>query len=437
MIKEFFKKKNFNLLNNTILIFILFLICLSAVTIIYSNLIVKKYPALINNLGEYQINRIGFNFNQIIENLMKGETPKANYIGIDFYVSRMPFLPYFLFFFTEFITKNFILIHLIKNLIFGIIIFLNIKFFENKTNNLFLIICLISIYYIPHNLVTMLSTNFEEGFLIYLLIILFFIINSNFKLKSIFTGLTLSAIFFLKSSMFYFCFGISFLFLFINKKKRYLPLFFVMISSIIWGTYSLEKTNKFAFGSSSSSFNGTSSLLVFHQNFNYYYPKYSPDRFQSNMWEEISKKKFKSEWEVNNYAFSKSIEYIKDNPKEVIIGVFKKLYIIFISPYKDTIHEDEIENKIRYSNFPNKIIFIISIFSSIRSLISYNKLVKFKLFLNLYYISFLIFYFFPYVSAFVYPRHSVSMYVIAHLYLILNFKELIIKKFNNQIDIKT
>ena len=237
--------------------------------------------------------------------------------------------------------------------------------------------------------------------------------------------------------MFYVCFGISFLFLFINKKKRYLPLFFVMFSSIIWGTYSLEKTNKFAFGSSSTSFNGTSSLLVFHQNFNYYYPKYSLDRFQSNMWEEISKKKFKNEWEVNNYAFSKSIEYIKDNPKEVIIGVFKKLYIIFISPYKDTIHENEIESKIRYSNFPNKIIFIISIFFSIRSLISYNKLDKFKLFLNLYYISFLIFYFFPYVSAFVYPRHSVSMYVIAHLYLILNFKESLVKKFNNQIDKKT
>lgn len=435
MIKKILTRA-YPLLNNTYIIFFLFLLCVITVTIIYSILILKKNPTLINTLGEYQINRIGFNFNQIIDNLIQGKTPKARYIEIDFYVSRMPFLPYFLFFLKKFLVKNFFLIHILKNLIFGVIIFFIIKFYEKKLNNIFLIICLISIYYIPHNLVTMLSTNFEEGFLIYLIIILFFILNSKFKFKSIYTGITLSIIFFLKSSMFYFCFGVSFLFLLINTKKGTIPLILVTFCSLIWGSYSLEKTNKFAFGSSSSSFNGTSTLMVFNKNFNKYYPKYSPDRLQSEMWSEINKKKFKNEWEVNSYALTKSIEYIKNNPKDVIIGIFKKLYIIFISPYKDTIQEDETVNKIRYSNFPNKIIFIISIFFLSSSLINYKKLDEFKLNLGIYYLSFLIFYFFPYVVAFIYPRHCIPMYIISHLYLILNFKEFLINKFYNYIEIK-
>jgi len=413
------------LTKNTFLIYVLFLLFISIQTIIYCTLIVKINPDLINYSREYQIDRIGFNFNEIITSLINNQTPKTNYVGIDFYISRMPALPYFLVFVSKLITKNFLLIHLLKNIFFGTLIFLTIKFFDKKNSNFLLIICLVSIFYIPHNVVTILSTNFEEGFLIYLIIILFFILNSKFKYKSFYAGLYISIIFFLKASMFYLCAGLSLIIIFTEKKiYRFIPLLFFIVSSIAWGAYSFNKTNRFVFGPSNTSLNGLTTQVVFHKEFNNYYPKYNPDIFSKKVWEDVNKKKFKNEWEVNDYAYSKSIEYIKNNPYDILIGLAKKLYILFLSPFKDTIQDDQFENKIRYSNLPNKFIFIISIILLIKSSINFKKLDNFKLLLNIYFASILALYLFPYLSVYIFPRHCIPVYILSHLYLILSFAKL-------------
>jgi len=413
------------LTKNTFLIYVLFLLFISIQTIIYCTLIVKINPDLINYTGEYQIDRIGFNFNEIITSLINSQTPKTNYVGIDFYISRMPALPLFLVFVSKLITKNFILIHLLKNIFFGTLIFLTIKFFDKKNSNYLFIICLVSIFYIPHNVVTILSTNFEEGFLIYLIVILFFILNSKFKYKSFYAGLCISIIFFLKASMFYLCAGLSLVIIFTEKKiYRFIPLLFFIVSSIVWGAYSFNKTNRFVFGPSNTSLNGLTTQIVFHKEFNNYYPKYNPDIFWVKVWKDVNKKRFKNEWEVNDYSYSKSIEYIKNNPYDVLIGLAKKLYILFLSPFKDTIQDDQFENKIRYSNFPNKFIFIISIILLIKSSINFKKLDNFKLLLNIYFASILALYLFPYLSVYIFPRHCIPVYILSHLYLILSFAKL-------------
>jgi len=413
------------LTKNTFLIYVLFLLFISIQTIIYCTLIVKINPDLINYSREYQIDRIGFNFNEIITSLINNQTPKTNYVGIDFYISRMPALPYFLVFVSKLITKNFLLIHLLKNIFFGTLIFLTIKFFDKKNSNFLLIICLVSIFYIPHNVVTILSTNFEEGFLIYLIIILFFILNSKFKYKSFYAGLCISIIFFLKASMFYLCAGLSLVIIFTEKKiYRFIPLLFFIVSSIVWGAYSFNKTNRFVFGPSNTSLNGPTTQIVFHKEFNNYYPKYNPDIFWEKVWKDVNKKRFKNEWEVNDYSYSKSIEYIKNNPYDVLIGLAKKLYILFLSPFKDTIQDDQFENKIRYSNLPNKFIFIISIILLIKSSINFKKLDNFKLLLNIYFASILALYLFPYLSVYIFPRHCIPVYILSHLYLILSFAKL-------------
>lgn len=422
MINESIKNTLNRLILKTEIIFFLYLVCLILISIIYSYAITKINPDLINDIGEYQINKIGFNFNEIINKIIVGETPKATYAGVDFYVSRMPLLPYFLYFITKYFTKNFIAIHLIKNLVFGSIIFFTIKSF--KKNNIFLVICLTLIFYIPHNVVTMTSTNFEEGFLIYFLIILFFVLISEFKYKSLYCGIILSLIFFLKSSMFYLSLGMAIIYILVNKQKKYLPIIFIIISSSIWGSNSYYKTGKFAFGSSSTSLNGPSTQIVFHKDFTSNYPTFNPDMFWSQVWDDVEKKKFQNEWEINSYTLSKSINYIKNNPKDIIIGIYKKLYVIFLSPYKETIQKDDYvenktKNKIRLSNIPNKIIFLISLLFLFKLLKNYKTTRKFELTVSIYYLSILILYFFPYISAFIFPRHCIAMYILAHLYLIV------------------
>jgi hypothetical protein len=90
-----------------------------------------------------------------------------------------------------------------------------------------------------------------------------------------------------------------------------------------------------------------------------------------------------------------------------------------------------LDNPIRYSNFPNKIIFNLSIYILIISLFrkkftSINKI-------DLYYLVIILTYLFPYMVAFVYPKHCTSLYILSHLYVflyLLKTKNLkIIKKF--------
>jgi hypothetical protein len=48
--------------------------------------------------GNYLIDKIGFNFSEIISPLLEGKPPVAKYYGIDWYASRMPLFPYFLYY---------------------------------------------------------------------------------------------------------------------------------------------------------------------------------------------------------------------------------------------------------------------------------------------------------------------------------------------------
>jgi len=422
------RKLIFNkIINNTFLIYILFLISLGFSTYIYCTEIVKLYPNLIDEKKNYNITGIGFFFNEIIESILIGNKPVNTINDIDFFTLRMPALPYFLAYTYLYITKNFLLIHLFKNFLFGSILFFIAKSFDKKLNNLFLIILLILIFYNPHNLITSLSTNFEEGWSNYLIPTTFILLCSNIKNKSILLSISLSFLFFLKASLFYLSFGLALIYFFIEKKKNYLPILTIIICSLSWGMKSYVNTGKFAFGPKNTSLNGLTTGLVFHKKFQETYPMYTPDMHWDLVWEEIkkNKKNISNEWDASNLILEKSLKYIYENPIDILLGVYKKIYILTLSPFKDTLIYDENiknpENKIRYSNIPNKIIFLISIIFLFKSFINLkSKNLNLKT-LNVYYFFILVFYLFPYISVFIYGRHCTTLYILSYIYLIFYF----------------
>jgi len=410
-----------------------YLIYLSfALTLIFANLIFIKYwiiehPYQMDINGNLLINKIQFYFEEPLNNLLNNKSPSNIIANIEFKISKMPLLIYFLYYFQIYVSKNLIIIHLFKNLFLGSIIFILIKKYDKRLNNLFLISCILLIYFVPHNIVSMLAITPEESILIYFIIILFFLITGEYKYKNYFISIIICLIFFTKASMVYLCFGISIVYVIHEKKRqKFLPVIFLVFCSVIWSLNSYYKTGKFTSPTSTTSLNGLSTGIVYHKNFTRTYPLMNPDIYWEEVLKEVESKNFKNEWEADRYVLSKSIKYIIENPADVTYGILKKIYVILFSPFKDTRTIEQLENEnkknpIRYSNFINKPFFIISLILLIYSTINYNKInLKIKK-ISIYYLSILVFYFFPYITGFVFPRHCVAMYILGFIYILFFF----------------
>ena len=166
---------------------------------------------------------------------------------------------------------------------------------------------------------------------------------------------------------------------------------------------------------------------MYHKDFNSTYPRVSPDIYFQKTVELIKKKDIKGEKQLMNILIDQSLIFLKENPYEVAKGIFKKVYVITLSPFKDTRPRLEDSNPIRYSNFPNKIIFNLSLIFLFVNI--FNKIRSFsKKKIDFYYLIILMTYFVPYIIGFVYPRHCTAMYTLAHLYVFLNIIQF--NKFN-------
>jgi hypothetical protein len=410
-----------------------YLIYLSfALALIFANIIFIKYwiiehPYQIDINGNLLINKIQFYFEEPINNLLNNKSPSNIIANIEFKISKMPLLIYFLYYFQIYVSKNLIITHLFKNLLLGSIIFILIKKYDKRLNNLFLISCILLIYFVPHNIVSMLAITPEESILIYFIIILFFLITGEYKYKNYFISIIIGLIFFTKASMVYLCFGISFVYAIHEKKRqKFLPVIFLVFCSFIWSLNSYYKTGKFTSPTSTTSLNGLSTGIVYHKNFTRTYPLMNPDIYWEEVLKEVESKNFKNEWEADRYILSKSIKYIIENPADVTYGILKKIYVILFSPFKDTRTIEQLENEnkknpIRYSNFINKPFFIISLILLLFSIINYSKInLKIKK-ISIYYLTILVFYFFPYITGFVFPRHCVAMYILGFIYILFFF----------------
>ena len=438
---ELFKTRNILGLYIIFIIIINYLFC-------YLYTLPGYNPHLIDENNNYILKNIAFLFGEMIQNLLDGTSPGLIWFqseGIKLESGRRLFVPYYLIFIHEYLTTNFYLIHLVKNLFFGLIVFFTIKLCNRKYNNFFLCACIFVIYYIPHNTFTILATEHEEGILNYLIIILFLVLVSENKFKSIWLSIIFTTIFFLKGSMFFLVLVLPFAYFFYEKenKYRYLLIIIVLLANILWGLNSYKKNGFFAFGAKSSSMNAINITSVTHNLFNKTYPVIRPDIHLERTYKIVKDNKITNEKDFVDILIKKGNEYIINNPYEYFVGVLKKIYVLNFSPFKDAqwlvsddvsigqylynlknnIENPKIINPIRFSNLPNKLIFNLSLIILFYSIIRNSQNSIFLKKLNFYYFLILLTYLAPYMFAWLYPRHATSIYVLAHLYCLMFFME--------------
>ena len=162
------------LLEKKYLLFFCYIFFLFISIFLFSYLMSVENRHIVDDFGNLNIFKVNNLFGRYIESILSLNIPKVEFVGIDFYFSMRPILPYFLIFIFEKISTNYYIILVIKNVPIGVLIFFIIKNYNENYNNFFIAVCLILIFYNPHNTHTMYDIGSEEAFLNYLMIFLFF-----------------------------------------------------------------------------------------------------------------------------------------------------------------------------------------------------------------------------------------------------------------------
>ena len=394
-----------------------------AVNILFYFFFISKYPHYIDFNHNLILSSLDHSFGEIIENIIyNGKfSQKMFNFDLDFYLVKMPFGPYFLSFIYFFITKNFLLIILIKNLFFFTILICVAK--AVLRYNFHILILLIILFSIPFNLYNFLRIIPEEGFVNYLVVIFFLLFNSDIKNRTILLTISLILLFFSKGSTCFFIYPTVLYFLYFEKKKT--PLIAIAVCFLIWGSYAYLKVNKFISPFSLSSVGGMTISTALNSEFNNIYPLQSPDilypkvfadnhNFTQNLTNEIDVDKIFKQYALN---------YILNNKKEFFVSIVKKLKVIFFNIRKDAqLINGSGYNKIQYSNFFNIFTLYFAILIILLKLIKKNAGKK-----DFFYLLFCSSYLFPFMVGILYTRHLVPIYMISALYL---YFELLVKNKN-------
>jgi phage-related protein len=81
----------------------------------------------------------------------------------------------------------------------------------------------------------------------------------------------------------------------------------------------------------------------------------------NNKIDEGKNKQLNDEWSVDQFIFAESKNFLINNLSDVFKSILKKISVIFWYPYKDSQWNEIDAKKLRFSNIPNKLIFITSI----------------------------------------------------------------------------
>ncbi len=419
--------------NNIIFLYVIYLILVISISIIFYSQFILLYPDILSVDGNINYKNIPFEYGPLIENLINKQKyfDQINLMGepVDFYLSRMPILPY-LFLLSSFFSSKLFFFIIFKNIIFFSIIFFSILNFayEKKYNFFSFLIIMLIFFYNPYNLKIITNFVYADFITSTMIPILFLISVSNFKYKDYCLGLLIFTLYLSKTSMMFICIFISIYFLLVEKKK--IPIFFLLIAIISWGTFGYVKTNKFPFAQSMLSTNSHALAISLNENFNKFYPLISVDyiphcNLRANEKENCTfiPEKIENEWDYYNFYKKINSEYIKKNQNIFFNNLILKLKTIFFNFYEDgQVYKknQQPEKKFQYSVFLNKLIFILAIIVALRSIIKNFKILKNKL--EILFLTILISSLPAYLVGWALNRHLVYLFLISHIYLFLKFK---------------
>lgn len=314
------------------------------------------------------------------------------------YSMRMPILPY-LYYLFSFISKKYLIIAILKNILLSLVFLILFKIFYKKIKlinknilyifNFSLLLIFISPVVIKHSS----NISYEEGIILELIILwsLFFLLSCYYisrkstkknELTPILVILLSTVIYFTKSSMLL-CLLISIIISFIwLKKENNLKIILTILISLslvlIWGYRNLNVSNSFNIGSSINWINGYHGLnntalkiypeialdqIFIAENFKLKNNKIINNQDNINL-------KFKNEWNKNNYYKKKSLEWIKDNPVNFVKITAMKFYNFFIYIKKTPYSIGPIVNdEYKKFSFQQIVVFIWLLFGRLSTLL--------------------------------------------------------------------
>ena len=140
---QLIKKLNINLKDlatkKFTFIFALYILTICILSYVFYNLFIIKYPNIIEENGDLIFKNIPFEYGVLIDNLVQNSTYSIPRGDIDLYLSRLPVLPIFILL-LSFVTKNLLLIIILKNIVlFSIIYFTLFNFLKYKKKKFFYI----------------------------------------------------------------------------------------------------------------------------------------------------------------------------------------------------------------------------------------------------------------------------------------------------------
>ena len=415
-------------------LYIIFIILIISISTAFYLQFILLYPDIIDLRGNIIYKNIPFEYGSVIENLISKDKYFAE-IGImgnsiEFYLSRMPVLPY-LFLLAKLFSSNLYFFIVSKNVIFGSIIFFTILNFskEKSFNCLSFLIIFLIFFYNPFNLKIITNFVYADFITSILIPVLFIICLSNFKLKDYYIGLIIFILYLSKTSMFFICIFISIYFLLFESKK--IPFYFLLMAIILWGTFGFIKTNKFPFGPSMLSTNSHALSISFNENFHKFYPLISVDYIpHCNIRGNLNKyncnkipKKIENEWDYYNFYKIKNSQYIKENLDIFLKDLILKIKTIFFNFYEDgQIYSGDNQPKKKFliSIFINKVILIIAVIVLIRSF--FNKFQVEKNKKEILFFIIIISSMPAYLIGWALSRHLVYIFLVSKIYLFLKFK---------------
>ena len=316
--------------NNLLFVYFIYLLLIGLSSFIFLNYFIIDFN-IINNDNEIILKNISFGHGPLIHNLFYNGEFKQNLDGVDFYLKKTFALPYIIFLLSK-ISLNIYFVVISKNLIlYSIYFFVCIKFLRYSKSNIkeLLILILIPIF-IPYNFYVSLNFNFEDCLLAILIPCLYIsLVSRKWNNSLLYSSLIIFITYFVKSSTFLLVMILPFFILLIeNKKFKYLPLIFSLLSIIIWGSFGYFKTGVFPVGKTGTSINSKVLSSAMNKNFHKFYPEKSTDLIPV---ENILKgeSSVSTEWEFYKFYDDANKLYLKENLKVYKRNIYKnKIYII-------------------------------------------------------------------------------------------------------------
>lgn len=396
--------------------YILFSITVFVLSLIYANL--NQVIPLMDEKNDIIFSKLQFDHSELVTNLFNGDGFYQFRYGVKYYLAKMPILP-LLISGLALISKNLYFIYIVKNLILFSILFFSLNFYCEKHSKsyFFFLIYLICIFAIPHNLHVQLNIHFADTIVACLMPSLFLLLSTENKRKYIYISLILFFLYLTKTSMFFLCLIIPFIILILENDKislKIIPIFAVILSISVWGSFGYFKTGIFPFGSKILSVSSEGMNIALNKEFNKYYPKKSVDLIKY----EKPNKRYENEWEIYEFYKEKNKIYIRNNLGRYAKDTLIKINFIFFNIHKDAAFPDkngEYYNPLKISYLINKLFFnlslIISLFVIIKNISKISNLKR-----EIYFLSIVSLNLFPLVVGWATAKHLTGLTIVCIIY---------------------